>query len=180
MSWTFILILVSFLLFVIYNSVVLGLFGVPESLSETYYLYENKKKGLGWLFTIFMWVLAFTLLPAWIETSMAIGPWRSYLTFLAFFTCAAIVFVGTSPKFHEKPEGVVHTTAAIICAVSALLWDFIVCSDIWYVPLIAVTIPVLVATFTKTWKTGYEYWLEMLAFDATFATVITKELLIIQ
>jgi hypothetical protein len=34
-------------------------------------------------------------------------------------------------------------------------------------------IPALIATITKTWKTSRDYWLEMMAFIATFATIIT-------
>lgn len=165
-------ILSAFILFVAYNSVVLGLFGVPESLSETYYLFENRKKNLGWIFTGFMFLMAFSLIPGFLNVSDAVGPWMNYFTFLAFFTVAAIAFVGASPHFHEGSERTVHQVSATVCAVSALLWDFIVCWNIWWLPLCVILIPIALGFITKTWKNSFEYWLEMMAFDATFATII--------
>ena len=173
MNTLFILVCVSFLLFIIYNSVAIGLFGIPWSMSETFYLYEKKKKGLGWLFTIFMWVMALTMIPGWVSISDSLGPWRSYFTFLSFISGASILFIGTAPRYKEDMEGKVHTIAAIICAISALAWDFISAYKMCWVPLIGMAIPALIATITKTWKSSREYWLEMMAFDATFATIIT-------
>ena len=176
MTWYLTLIIVSFALFVVYNSVAIGLFGIPTSLSDTYYLYEKKRTGLGWLFTIFMWLMGFTMTPAWIVISEKVGVWMSYFTFLAFIAAACILFVGAAPKFREKYsiEVDVHMIGAKICAAAALAWCFVVCWKIWYVPLIALLVPVIVATATKSWKEKYTYWLEMMAFDATFATIITE------
>lgn len=164
----------SFLLFIVYNSVAIWLFGIPWSMSKTYYLYEEKKKGLGWLFTVFMLLMGMTMMPGWIEVSDAKGPWESYLTFLAFIAAAMIVFVGFAPRYREETEGMVHMTAARICAAAALIWDFVACWEIWYVPICGAAIPAIIATATKTWKEDRDYWLEMLAFDATFATIITE------
>lgn len=165
---------ISFLLFIVYNAVAIGFFGIPWSMSKTYYLYEEKKKGLGWVFTIFMWLMAFTMAPGFIAVGDAVGPWMSYFTFLAFITVACIAFVGTAPRYREDLEGDVHMTAAKICAVSALIWDFLVCWNIWWVPICGAAVPAIIGACTKTWKEDRDYWLEMLAFDATFATIITE------
>lgn len=169
-----ILAIVSFILFIIYNSVAIGFFGIPWSLSRTYFLYEQKKKGLGWVFTAFMWLMAFTLAPGYLTISDSVGPWMSYFTFLGFITVAGILFVGTAPRYYEELEGKVHMTAAKICAAAALLWCFVVCWSIWWVPLCAMAIPAIIGACTKTWKECRDYWLEMMAFDATFATIITE------
>lgn len=168
---------IAFLLFIVYNSIAIGFFGIPWSMSKTYYLYEEKKKGLGIVFTIFMWLMGFTMIPGWLIISDAMGPWESYLTFLAFITGTCIVFVGTAPRYREETEGMVHMTAARICAVTALLWDFVACWRIGWVPVCGAVIPAIVATTTKTWKEDRDYWLEMLAFGATFATIITEGVL---
>ena len=174
MSICLMLVCISFLLFIVYNSVALGLFGVPWSMSGTYYLYEGKKKGLGWLFTIYMWLMTFTMAPGWLAVSDAVGPWMSYFTFLAFFAIAGFAFVGGAPRYKDGLEGSVHMNAAKICAAAALLWDFLVCWQIWWVPILGAVIPAIIATATRTWKQGRDYWLEMLAIDATFATIITE------
>lgn len=167
-----ILTVVSFAIFIAYNSVAIGIFGIPWSMSKTYYLYEEKKKGLGWIFTIFMWVMTFTLISGFLEISDAVGPWMNNFTFLAFIAAASIAFVGTAPRYRDDFEGSVHMTAAKICAASALLWCFLVCWNIWYVPICAAVIPAVIGAITKTWKSSRDFWVEMLAFFATFATII--------
>lgn len=174
MNIFFILVCISFLLFIVYNSVALKLFGIPWSMSETFYLYESKKKGLGWLFTIFMWLMGLTMIPSWITISESLDSWMCNLTFLSFISGACILFVGTAPRYKEYLEEQVHTIAAIICAACALIWDFVACWQIWYVPICGMIAPVIIATCTKSWKRSREYWLEMMAFDATFATIITE------
>lgn len=169
--------LIALALFVAYIAIAIRLFGVPESLSNTYYLYEARHKGFGWFFTGFMWLLALLLLPSWIGTSVNIGPWMSNFTFLSFIAAAAIAFVGTAPKFHDDMDGKVHVIAASICAATAILWDFVICWHIWYVFFIAL-VPVIVAIiWTKTWSKAKTFWLEMMAFVPTFAVLITEEII---
>ena len=173
--WNLILVYISFLLFIVYNSVAIGIFGVPRSMSKTYYLYEDLHKGLGWIFTGFMWIMALTLLPGWISIATALGSWLSYFTFLAFITCAGIAFVGTAPRYYDEFEEPVHMTAAKICAGSALLWCFLVSWNVWYIPMIfGAGIASLIGALTKTWGSARDYWLEMIAFDATFLTIIVE------
>jgi hypothetical protein len=54
----------------------------------------------------------------------------------------------------------------------------VVCWNIAYVPTIGAAIPAIVGACTKTWKFAQIYWLEMMAFGATFATVITASILL--
>ena len=58
-----------------------------------------------------------------------------------------------------------------------ILWNFIVGWSVYYIPMAAVLIPITVATVTKSWRISREYWLEMIAFDATFAMVFTLGIL---
>lgn len=172
--WQLITVCSAFLVFIIYNVALFPQFGIPKSLSESFYLYDKKKKGLGYIFTIFMFTMALCLMPGWLEISDMWSSWSNNLTFLAFFTAAAICFVGAAPAFRaNKLEGTVHSVAAKLCAATALLWCFVVCWNIAYVPAIGAIIPAIVGACTKTWKTAQVYWLEMMAFGATFATVIT-------
>ena len=168
---------IGIVLFTTYNAVAVRLFDWPWSMSETYYLYENKKQGLGIMFTIFMITLAVVMLPNWLTISDAVGGWMSNFTFLAFFACASMIFVGAAPRYKGE-ESKIHTIAALVCAASALLWDFVVCWNIWYVTIAGMTIPALVATVTKTWKTSRDWWLEMMAFGGTFATMLTESIII--
>lgn len=178
MTTLLILILTSLVIFISYNIGALCVFGVPSSLSNTYYLYENKKRGLGWLFPAMMWSMGFTLLPAWLELGEIISPWSTYLNVLAFFTCAAIAFVGAAPAFRSCVlESKVHTTAAMAAAVCAVTWCLVVCWQIMYVPLLTAGGVAVIGWLTKSWKKASVYWLEMMAFGATFVTVIVELLM---
>lgn len=173
-----ILVLVSLCIFAAYNTVSLHKFGVPISLSNTFYLWNGVKKHLGYIFTGMMGTMALTLMPAWLELSEVVSNWSIYLRPLAFFTCAAIAFVGAAPAFRSsKMESIVHNVAARVAAVCALVWCFVVCYHIAYVPLIVMALIAIAGWVTKTWKTADVYWLEMMAFGGTYATVITEILI---
>ena len=175
-----IFVLISLALFISYNITSLHFFGVPSSLSNTYYLYEAKKKHLGMVFPAMMTSMAFTLLPAWLELGEIVSLWSAYLNPLAFLACAAILFVGGAPAFRSnKLEGTVHEVAAKIAAGASLLWCLVVCWQIMYVPIIASVVIALAALMSGTFKQGLIYWLEMMAVGATFATVIIKMLLLL-
>ena len=46
-----------------------------------------------------------------------------------------------------------------------------------YVPLLTAGIIAVIGAITKTWKKASVYWLEMMAFGATFVTVIVELIL---
>ena len=79
MTWTIIFVFIAFAIYLTYNGVAIGLLGVPNSLSETYYLYMNKNNWMKIFFPIMMMLLVALLMPAWIEISIG-----SDLQFLAF------------------------------------------------------------------------------------------------
>ena len=96
MNSSFVIILLSFAIliaYVVYSLVTLKV--MPESLSETYYRLNYKKKGLGRLFPITM------------------------------FICAATLFVAVTPNYYEGLERQVHYGAAVVCCVSAILWTML-------------------------------------------------------
>lgn len=172
------LIIISLILFTAYNAVALKRFGVPKSLSETFYLWNGVKKNLGYIFTGMMGGMTFTLLPAWIEVGNQVSSWSPFLNFLVFFACGAIMFVGVAPAFRSnKMEGTVHELSAKIAAACALIWCFVVCYQIWYVPLACIIAVLIAGLCTRTFKKCSVYWLEMMAFAATFMTVIVESIL---
>ena len=175
---TLILIFLSLTLFLSYNIVAIKQFGIPSSLSNTFYLYNNKKRNLGYIFTGMMFAMALTLLPAWLEVGGVISSWSSYLNPLIFFACAAIAFVGAAPAFRSCPmESAVHSISAKAAAVCAITWCLAACWQIMYVPLLTAGLVAVIGLITKSWKRASVYWLEMMAFGATFMTVIVELLI---
>jgi hypothetical protein len=162
----------------VYNAVSLKQFGIPKSLSETFYLWNSKKSGLGYIFTGMMFTMAFTLVPSWLELGEVISSWSAYLSPLIFFACAAIAFVGAAPAFRSCVlESKVHTIAAMTAAVCAITWCLTACWQIMYVPLLTAGVVAVIGWLTKSWKSATVYWLEMMAFGATFVTVIVELIL---
>jgi hypothetical protein len=81
-------------------------------------------------------------------------------------------FVGAAPAFKSSSlENSVHQVSAYLCAAFALLWIILV-TPYWYVILIVLGIVTALAIVTKTWKTSYIYWLEMVAFVSTFISIL--------
>lgn len=156
------LIALSFFIFAAYLCYACFNCGIPSSLSETYYLLNQRGKP-GWIFSLVMILIAGLLMPAFIEVSDTSGFWY---TFLSFFTCAAIIFVGFSPKFRDG-QGTIHVASAMTAAASGILWSLF---TIWYVPLIvaaAFTLPLVVM-----WKTAKTFWLEMIAFFSVYISIL--------
>ena len=175
--------IISFSILIIYNIIIIKKFGIPSSLSESYYILNNYHKGYGDFFTGMMFSMGLTLLPAWLELGKVLSSWSYYLNPLAFFTCAAICFVGAAPAFRDSSmENKVHMIDAKTAAVCALSWCFIaVPGRSWWdilIPLLSSGVVAGVGAMTGTWKKNSVYWLEMMCFGPTFLTVITE--LIIQ
>ena len=161
-----IFVLTAFVIYFVYNAVALSLFGVPKSLSMTFYLFKEKKNWTCIFFPIMMLTMAGALLPAWLEISEG-----SDLQFMAFLAAAGIIFTGSAPAFKSSSlENSVHMTSAVVAAIFALLWVALV-ANLWYVILVWLIAITVIAFLTKSVKSSYIYWLETVAFLSTFTAV---------
>lgn len=157
-------------IFVAYNAVAIPIFGIPESLSNTYYLYKEKCNK-GWLFCLVMYLVVALMMPAWITLSEG-----SAFQFLAFLAPASIAFVGTSPRFKDGDlENKVHTYSAYVAAACSLLWVGLV-TPYWWVILVWLGFIAIASILTSSYKSCLVYWLEMIAFGATFTSAIMYSL----
>ena len=162
-----ILVVISFCIYIVYNAISLNLFGVPQSLSNTYYLYNEQKQGLGNLFCVSVFLMSGLLMPAWLELSNG-----SMFQFLSFLTCASLMFVATAPKFKSTTiESTIHTASAICAAVFGMLWTIFIVKCWWIVILITLLI-LGYSLQSKTLKKCYVYWLETVAFMSTFTSIL--------
>lgn len=170
MTLTTISIIAATAIYIAYNAICLALFSIPESLSNTYYLWKEKN-GKGWLFPLMMYAVVILMMPAWISLSEG-----SDFQFLAFLAPASIMFVGTAPRFKDGDlENKVHTVSAIIAAACSLAWVALV-TPYWWVMLIWLGFIALTAILTISYKTAYTYWLEQVAFGSTFTAAIMYSL----
>ena len=149
-----------------YNIISLNSFGVPHSLSNTYYLWNGVRQGTGYMFSVTLGLIAALLLPAWLEMG-ADSPWQ----FLSFLTCGSLLFVAAAPNFKSiGVESTVHTVAAILAAVCAMLWIIIV-ADLWVIILLTLMYVMIVAVSHGSLKSGYIYWLETIAFLSMYFSI---------
>lgn len=169
---------ISFFVYVIYLTLVIRYIAeIPQSLSETYYFLGSKRyPSADWqdnfdrliasLFTLAMWAMAFTLLPAMLDVT------PENLQFLVFLAIAGICFVGAAPEFKQKYEGRVHTVSAWFAAVFGLSWAMFAAKG--YIPLAASLTFSLAAGFaTATLKRSLTFWMELVAFNTVFLSLMS-------
>ncbi len=157
--------LIVFLLFIAYLVYTLFTFGVPTSLSDTYYLFNEKKKGLGILFTLLMWLMTFTLVISMIEIT------NDNIEFLPFLCIMGIGFVGAAPLFKSNYQVKIHFTGAALSAITAIIWLFVQFPD-YYTVLLANTLLALglIVVFKKS--KCYLFFAEMILFFTVFEVVL--------
>ena len=143
----------SLTIFIVYLTVSILSFGIPTSLSETYYHWEEKGRDLGILFTSFIWGMTFPLMIVWIEVL------PNDQNFIPFIASAALMFVGTAAAFKMDLTREVHYTATLIAALASYVWSFA-----YAVPSIVFITLILSIIGASANKENKIFWLEMGAF----------------
>ena len=139
------LLLGVFLLALLYMGGCMVCFGIPESLSATYYLLGKQ----GWLFSVYMSVVSVALYAVWFPLCEP-----SYQC-LPFLSCGSMLFVAAAPSFKMELEGMVHYSSAIVCCVCAVLWQIL--EGLWDVTLWWATMAFMLSL---GWKDKWCWWLE--------------------
>lgn len=107
------LIFISFITITIYTAIVSIKFGIPYSISETYYRINYRK----W-FTFVILFTAITLLPGALENS------SENSQFLIFLSVTGMGIVGLSPNFvyGEKSEKIIHYVGSGMLLIFSQCW----------------------------------------------------------
>lgn len=162
------LVLIALCIFMSYIITSIGIFGVPSSISDTYYLFESKKKNLGVIFTIMMFSLVFLFIAPFLDITP--DNWQ----FLAFLSVIGIGFVGAAPLFKKKGiDSIVHSYGAISSAIFSFMWIFICYPSTWHSviqALIIVTAGVLISP--TPFKNSKLFWGEMVVFLTMFISLL--------
>ena len=144
------IVIVAYLVFVVCK------FGIPQSISDTFYLLGKK----GWLFQLTLAVTAFCMMPSLIDAS------SENTQFLAFLACAGLAFVAFAPLFKMDLEGKVHFVSAYICCGSLVLWQVFNAS--WLIP--AVCFALVFYPMMKDKK--YMWWLEIATIVSAYISLL--------
>ena len=142
----------------VYLSAIVRCYGVQQSVSATYYCLPG---SMPMLFTLLMWLQAFSLLPVMMEASAD----RTAATALAFLAMGGVVFVGATPNVIDKEESKVHTAGAYVSAVASQLWVLLVrpCFLLMWI---------LAAVAFVADRKHLKWWLEIICMLIVYTTII--------
>lgn len=168
------LVIISLLIFLAYMAGTYKYFGIPYSISDTYYKLEKRKKSLGWLFTVMCWGVGGLLLPALLDMTP-----ESY-QFTAFLACAGLLFVGAAPQFKLPLTNAVHYGAAAVCVIFSQIWVGLTCSwiliSVWLAFIIYTVVGMSKQVTGSLWNDFVEtkpmFWCEIAALVTTYLTYI--------
>ena len=147
---------ISLLTFTLYIGFVLIKFGVPNSVSASFYLLGKK----GWMFQLAMLLTAGTLLPVLMEAT------KNDFKLLEFLTCSGVLFVAAAPAFKVELEGKVHAVAALVSGLSGLVWAFIHGN---FMALLFILL-VYFSLYAKFGK--WVFWAELACFASVYVTMV--------
>lgn len=129
---------------------------IPSSISESWYLLNNKERNL---FTLFCWSIGFLML---FQTNGN--------TPLFFLSGAGLCFVGAATMFKEELTSTVHFTGAtigILSAFAGLIFERECLS-----PFILFS---LIVTYILIWEIeNRTFWIEIAAFVSIFMGLLTE------
>ena len=150
------LLYISIYVFVLYLTGIIVYKGIPNSISESYYVIGEDKLESS-LFTWFCWIVAMFLLPYWMEHDGGI---------MSLIACAGLGFVGAAPLFksHQKT---IHFASATACFLSAYAWLLINSTTIFFISLAVLGILCFVKKRT--------FWWEITAFVTIYTSLILTE-----
>ena len=151
----------SLIVFIAYIAVCINKFGVTESISATYYKWEEEKEDRGILFTLFCFGVSLPLMIILINLA------NPYYQFLGFLSAGGLSLVGVASNYMKPPANKVHTIAAITCGTLAVLWQCL--EGFWLLPLFCFAGAAILWVNNKKFVV---YLFEMAAFISTFLSVL--------
>lgn len=138
---------------------------LPPSLSDTFYLLEGHRRGMGYIFTLMMYAcIAFIIVP-WIAcTPDDFQP-------LPFFSIVGLGLVASAPFFKDdRIYNEVHVSGAAIAACIAAIWGIVIMGK-WEAWLIITILIAMAAIGTGSAKYAWIFWCEMVAFLGVYVTM---------
>ena len=168
-----ILLITGIVLLTWYEYIVLKRFGIPVNLSITYYHYERRCKGMGFMFPFLLLYLCCVLGPIWITTTLDASILSRIFIIFPYITILCLLMVALSARYNRNHRIFrFHYACAIIASISAVLWIFLVAYRIVYVGLAILATLLLTGIYTGTLKKCTLFWLETAGFYALLVTLL--------
>lgn len=147
-------VLLSLVLFLIYIACVVKKYGVPPSLSRSYFSLQHK-----YWFTVTMFVCFALMLVPCVESMPDM--WK----FVAFITAASGFFIGAAPNLNEELENKVHMTGAIVLAIASQLMVWFLCP--WFLICWICIVEILIRDGKNV-----KFWVEMVGGAILYAALL--------
>ena len=161
--------IISLVVFVGYVTAIVARYGVPTSISESYYLMP-KKYGAP-IFSAFCLLVALPLMIYWFDASPE--QWR----FLVFLACAPLIFVGVACEFKADLTSTVHFVSAIASAVFSQLW-IVINTPLWPVSVGLLLLALVASVCVKgrdadgNRRSAWLFWMELAAFVSPYVVLM--------
>lgn len=117
---------IDILLMLVYILIIILAYGVPNSLSESYYLLPKKMR---FIFTVVMLYHSLFLMISVFPTINDI-----YTLILISISAFGLILVGMMPSFKDKYQKILHFFGALLAGGTSLVWMIIM--GYWYIPMI--------------------------------------------
>ena len=170
----------AIMLFILYNIIAILSFGIPESLTKTFYKYKERHDGLKFMYYTFIILMCILLTPCWLKLSNSI-----ILQDFAVVNILTLLFAGASPivfkcdidDIDSKPIANLCIKLAAYCySMFFILW-IVLATPFWWIILITLILVGSIAIITKTLYTCYTFWIEITAFISTFIAILLEYLM---
>ena len=153
----------------LFSFIIIGVakFGLRDSYSGYAPLWEKAvpMNNLN-LWSVVTCVAAFLICPVLLELGTA-----SALQFLGFLVPVYLIVVTLTPDYYkDKKQFRIHSTAALLCLIGAMIWCLFVMHT-WKVLLLVFGFILILALATGTLKTSAVFWGEMFAFLSVYITI---------
>lgn len=152
--------IISAIVFALYLIAMAKLHGIQPSISDNYYVSRHP-----WTFTLVMWLVAFTMMPAMIEATSE--TWQ----FTVFLSCAGIAFVGAAAAYRQSLTNTVHIAGAAAAGLFSIVWAYTICPPL---PSVAILTAAYILLAVRRHKI---YWAEITAFAMTYLTYFVSLLI---
>jgi hypothetical protein len=162
------------MLFILYNVIAILLFGIPESLTKTFYKYKAHHDSFKFMYYVFVALMCILLTPCWLKLSKT-----NFAQDVAVINILALIFMGASPiilKGEDTDRPLTDLFEKLIsycCSIFFILW-IVAATPYWWIILLTAIIVTLISIITKSWNKCYTYWIEIIAFASTFIAILLK------
>jgi hypothetical protein len=162
------------MLFILYNVIAILLFGIPESLTKTFYKYKAHHDSFKFMYYVFVALMCILLTPCWLKLSKT-----NFAQDTAVINILALIFMGASPiilKGEDTDRPLTDLFEKLIsycCSMFFIIW-IVAATPYWWIILLTAIIVTLISIITKSWNKCYTYWIEIIAFASTFIAILLK------